>query len=305
MATVRAVLNRWRLQPLLPLRYVAATVAAIIALFPFYWMFVVSLQTNKSAFDVVPHFWPDWQWGNYVRAWQAAPWPQYFANSLFIAAISILLTLVVTLLAGYAFGTMRFPGQRLLFLAVLGLIMIPSEATLIPSYLIVAKLPWINLSTTYLPPLNLQTTWQSASTWINSYEVQILPFAVSISGIFLLRQFFLSLPPSLWEAAQLDGCSRFGYLWRVAMPLARPSLAVVALQVFIGSWNAFLWPFLTTNTETFRPVEVGLYAFLGEQGSDPTGLAAAAAFTTLPVMVVFLIAQRQFIAGISAGGLKE
>ena len=121
----------------------------------------------------------------------------------------------------------------------------------------------------------------------------------------MIRQFFLALPPSLWEAAQLDGCSRLGFLWYVAAPLARPALAVVALQVFIGSWNAFLWPYLVTQSDHFRPVEVGLQMVaFGDGGTDQTGIAAAATFTLLPVLVVFLIAQRQFIEGITVGSSK-
>ncbi|HLG65689.1 MAG TPA: carbohydrate ABC transporter permease [Ktedonosporobacter sp.] len=263
------------------LRYLVVGVASLFAIFPLYWIFVSSLLTTHSAFDSVPHFLPDWDWSNYARAWSLAPWVQYFANSVFIASCTVALALVTSLLAGYAFGTMKFPGRNILFLAILGLIMIPAEATLIPSYLIVSTLGWID-----------------------TYQAQIIPFAVSISGIFLLRQFFLSLPPSLWEAAQLDGCTRFGYLMRIAAPLARPALTVVALQVFISSWNAFLWPYLVTSSDALRPVEVGLQAFLTADGTDPTGLAAAAAFTTLPVLVIFLVAQRQFIEGISAGSTR-
>lgn len=265
----------------LTLRYLVVGAASLFAIFPLYWIFVSSLLTTHSAFDSVPHFFPDWDWSNYARAWNLAPWVQYFANSIFIAICTVALALVTSLLAGYAFGTMKFPGRNILFLAILGLIMIPAEATLIPSYLIVSTLGWID-----------------------TYQAQIIPFAVSISGIFLLRQFFLSLPPSLWEAAQLDGCTRFGYLLRIAAPLARPALTVVALQVFIGSWNAFLWPYLVTSSDALRPVEVGLQAFLSADGTDPTGLAAAAAFTTLPVLVIFLVAQRQFIEGISAGSTR-
>ena len=263
------------------LRYVVIVIAAIIAIFPLYWLLVTSLLTKRSAYDTVPHFLPDWEWSNYARAWSAAPWTQYFFNSVLIAFCTIVLSLVIALLAGYAFGMMKFPGRHVLFLAMLGLIMIPSEATLIPNYLIVSGL-----------------------NWLDTYQVQIIPFAVSVSGIFLLRQFFLTLPTSLWEAAQLDGCSRFMFLWRVAAPLARPALAVIALQVFIGSWNAFLWPYLVTSTPDLRPVEVGLRAFFSAEGTDTTGLTAAAAFTTLPVLVVFLIAQKQFIEGISAGSTK-
>ena len=264
------------------LLYVLVVFAVILAAFPLYWMFVTSLLTNTSAYDVVPHFLPDWNWSNYPRAWNLVPWGQFFFNSILIATCTAVLAVVITLLAGYAFGTMKFPGRNFLFLLVLGLIMIPGEATLIPTYLIASTL-----------------------NWINTYQAQIIPFAVSISGIFLVRQFFLSLPPSLWEAAQLDGCSRFRFLWWIAAPLARPALTVVGLQVFIGAWNAFLWPYLVTTSDQFRPVEVGLQAFLNaEGGTDPTGLAAAAAFTTLPILVIFLIAQRQFIEGISAGSTK-
>lgn len=263
------------------LRYVAVSVAAIVALFPLYWMFVTSLLTTHDAFATIPRFVPDWDWSNYARAWSMAPWLQYFVNTIFIAVCTVILVLVTSLLAAYAFGTMKFPGRQALFLAILALVMIPGEATLIPSYLIV-----------------------SLFGWIDTYHVQIIPFSVSISGIFLIRQFFVALPPSLWEAAQIDGCSRFRYLWSVAAPLARPALAVVALQVFIGTWNAFLWPYLVTNSDSVRTIEVGLQAFTSADGTDPTGLAAAAAFTTLPILVVFLIAQRQFIEGISAGSTK-
>ncbi len=275
---------RWRSKHTqLVFRYIFVGIAALIALFPLYWVVISSLLTDRSAADAIPHFLPDWQWSNYARAWQLAPWLRFFLNSIFVALCTVVLAVSTSLLAGYAFGTMKFPGRQVLFLLVLGLIMIPGEATLIPSYLIT-----------------------SALGWIDTYQAQIIPFAVSISGMFLLRQFFLSLPPSLWEAAQLDGCTRFEFLWLVAAPLARPALAVVALQVFIGSWNAFLWPYLVTSSDAFRPVEVGLQAFVsGEGGNDPTGLAAAATFTTLPVLVVFLIAQRQFIEGISAGASKD
>ncbi len=267
--------------PWIVLRYIAISIASLFAIFPFYWMFVSSLLTTHDALSTIPIFLPEWQWTNYVRAWTTAPWIHYFLNSIFIAGCTVVLAVVTSLLAGYAFGMMKFPGRQVLFLAILALIMIPFEATLIPSYLIVSTLGWID-----------------------TYQAQIIPFGVSISGIFLLRQFFLSLPDSLWEAAQIDGCSRFKFLWLVAAPLARPALAVIALQVLIGSWNAFLWPYLVTSSDALRPVEVGLQAFVSADGTDTTALAAAAAFTTLPILVVFLIAQKQFIEGISAGSTK-
>jgi len=268
-------------QPWRAMTYVVVVLVSIASVFPLYWMFVTSLLTEHDAYAATPVFWPDWQWTNYARAWAMAPWVQYFTNSLLISGCTIVLAVITSLLAGYAFGMMKFPGRQALFLAILALIMIPFEATLIPSYLITSSLGWID-----------------------SYQAQIIPFGVSISGIFLLRQFFMTLPDSLWEAAQIDGCSRFKFLWLIAAPLARPALAVVALQVLIGSWNAFLWPYLVTSSDAFRPVEVGLKAFTTADGTDPTGLAAAAAFTTLPILLVFLMAQKQFIEGISVGSTK-
>ena len=268
-------------QPWRALTYIVVIGVSIASIFPLYWMFVTSLLTDHDAYASTPVLFPDWQWVNYARAWAMAPWVQYFLNSVLISGCTVVLAVITSLFAGYAFGMMKFPGRQALFLAILALIMIPFEATLIPSYLIISTLGWID-----------------------SYQAQIIPFGVSISGIFLLRQFFLSLPDSLWEAAQIDGCSRLRFLWSVAAPLARPALAVVALQVLIGSWNAFLWPYLVTSSDAFRPIEVGLKAFTSADGTDPTGLAAAAAFTTLPILIVFLIAQRQFIEGISVGSTK-
>ncbi len=287
MASVTAPTSRLRRvgrnaqTPWIALRYIAIGIASLFAIFPFYWMFVSSLLTPHDALSTVPVFLPEWQWTNYARAWASAPWIHYFLNSMCIAGCTMIIAVVTSLLAGYAFGMMKFPGRHVLFLAILALIMIPFEATLIPSYLIVSTLGWID-----------------------TYQAQIIPFGVSISGIFLLRQFFLSLPDSLWEAAQIDGCSRFKFLWLVAAPLARPALAVIALQVLIGSWNAFLWPYLVTSSDALRPIEVGLQAFVSADGTDATALAAAASFTTLPILIVFLIAQKQFIEGISVGSTK-
>lgn len=268
-----------RRAPVLALRYLLAVPLAAAFLFPFYWMLVLSLNRPDAILQFPPRLWPQWQVQNYVEVWRFVDWPGLFANTVITTAGRVVLVLATSTLAGYAFASMRFAGKAAAFGLVLAVYMVPTEVTLVPNYITLSHLGWLD-----------------------TYQAQIIPFGVSIAGIFLLRQFFLSLPPSLYEAAQLDGCSRFGFLWRIAMPLARPALAVIALQVFIGSWNAFLWPFLVTTTDSIRPVEVGLQYFSSADGTDSTGLAAAAAFTTLPVLVVFLLAQRQFIEGISAGG---
>lgn len=260
-----------------------AWLIGLIFLFPFYWVVVTSLNSDSQAMQFPPVLLPHGVWENYTRAFSAAPWLRYFANTLFIAGLTTLLVLLTSILGGFAFGAMRWPGRGIFFGLILSLMMIPHTVLLIPNYII---LSYIN--------------------WLNTYWAQIVPWGASVFGIFLLRQFFRSFPVDYWEAAQLDGASRLWYLWRVAVPSARPALITVAIYVFIGSWNSFLWPFIMASDPAVQPIEVGVANFLGTNGTDWTGLSAAVVFTTLPVMVLFLAAQREFIEGVnsSAGGIK-
>jgi multiple sugar transport system permease protein len=249
-------------------------ILVLLFLFPFYWVIVTSLNSPNQVLQFPPLFLPHWQWINYVQAWTAAPWLRYFANTLFIAGLTTLLVLVTSLLAGFAFGMMEFPGKQILFAGFLAIMMIPTTVLLIPDYILLRDIHWLN-----------------------TYWAQIVPFGASVFGIFLLRQFFLSFPRELMEAAALDGASQGRFLWQIAMPMAKPALITIALYVFIGSWNAFLWPYIMTSSPSVQPIEVGLATFLGTNGTDWTGLSAAVVFTTLPVMILFLVAQRQFLAG--------
>jgi multiple sugar transport system permease protein len=258
----------------------ALLIGALFA-FPFYWVVVTSLNTTSQALAFPPVLLPHWVWSNYVRAFEGAPWLRYFFNTVFIASTTTLLVLFTSILAGYAFGAMRWPGRQLLFGLVLSLLLIPATVLLVPDYILLHDLHWLN-----------------------TYQAQIIPWGASVFAIFLLRQFFLSFPPEYWEAAQLDGASRWWFLWRIAVPQARPALVTIAVYIFLGSWNSFLWPFIMTNSPRVQPIEVGLATFLGTNGTDWTGLSAAVVFTTLPVLLLFLVAQRQFVAGISGGGLK-
>ncbi|KLU61957.1 L-arabinose transport system permease protein AraQ [Peptococcaceae bacterium CEB3] len=265
------------------LRIILVVVLALLFVFPFYWVVVTSLNTSGQALQYPPVLLPHGQFGNYVRAWSGAPWLRYFGNTLFIATVTTLLVLLTSLLAGFAFGTMRFPGKSLLFMAFLALMMIPQTVLLIPDYILLQDF-----------------------NWLNTYWAQIVPWGASVFGIFMLRQFFLTLPSDYWEAAQLDGAGRLYFLWKIAVPAARPSLITIGLYTFLGSWNSFLWPFIMTNSAAVQPVEVGLSNFLGTNGTDWTGLSAAVVYTTLPVLVLFLIAQKQFMKGMysGAGGIK-
>lgn len=263
------------------LRYLFLALAVIVSAFPFYWVLVVSLATPSSVFVFPPHLLPTWHFSNYVQAWSMAPWARYFFNTVLIATLTTLLVLITSVLSAYAFGTMKFPGKNAIFTLLLSIIMIPSEVLLIPNYIILKDL-----------------------NWLNTYQAQIVPWGASVFGIFLLRQFFMSLPVEFYEAASIDGSSRLTYLRKVALPLARAPLATLALYIFLGSWNSFLWPLVVTQSASVQPIQVGLAAFLNTYGTDWTLLSAAAVYTTFPVMILFLFTQRQFVEGVAQGGIK-
>jgi multiple sugar transport system permease protein len=283
-ATYAAAGGRRRgIRPGRVVRYALLLLLAVIFAFPFYWMFVTSVEPAARLGDTPPNVLPLWDWGNYADAWNAVTnpgWMRYFANTVFIGGATTALALATALPAAYAFAVLRFPGKRLLFLAILMVLVIPDEVILIPQYQV---LGWLG--------------------WLDTYQAQIVPFGASAFGIFLLRQVFLGLPPELWDAAQLDGCSRTRYLVRVAAPLAGPALVAVALYTFLGSWNQFLYPLIVTTTPDVQPLQVGLATFLGVPHSVQYGqLAAASAFTILPVLAIFLAAQRIIIEGVATAG---
>ena len=275
-ALVRKRLGRFRTG-------ILALAIGVVFAFPFYWVIVTSLSHTNRVYQFPPDFLPSTVTGNYSRAWGEATWVRFFVNTLFIAGATVALVLLTSLLAGFALGVTRFKGRDLVLFAVLSILMIPKVVLLIPDYVVLSRLHWLN-----------------------TYWAQIVPWGASVFGIFLLRQFFQSLPQEIVEAAELDGATQMQFLRTIAAPLARPALITIGLYVFIASWNSFLWPFIMTSSPKEQPIEVGLSTFYGTNGTDWTGLSAAVVFTTLPVMVVFMIAQRRLVEGASAttGGGK-
>jgi len=265
-------------------RLCVAVVVGLAFLAPLYWVLVTSTLSSAQVYDfgwssVVPHV----NWSNYARAWSAAPWARYFGNTVLIAVCTVALALLTSLMAGYAFAVLRFRGRGVLFAAVLSVMMVPQTVLLIPDYIIAQYLHLLD-----------------------TYWIQILPWGASVFGIFLVRQFFLGIPPELFEAAEMDGAGAFRMLFAIGLPMVRPALLVLALNVFMGSWNAFLWPFIMTSSKSVQPIEVGLASFYGAAGTDYTGLCAAVTFTTLPILLVFLALQKQFVTGAfsAAGGVR-
>ncbi|MDQ2741817.1 MAG: carbohydrate ABC transporter permease [Chloroflexota bacterium] len=260
--------------------YLALILLGAIFAFPFYWMFVTSVEPTSRLSDIPPNILPLWDWSNYTAAWSGAPWGRLFLNTVFIASAATLLAVLTSLFAGYAFASLRFPFRNVLFFAALMVLVIPDEVILIPQYIILGDL-----------------------NWLNTYQAEIVPFGASAFGIFLLRQFFLNLPRELWDAAQIDGCTRTKYLLRVAAPLSAPALAAIALYTFMGMWNQFLYPLVVAGLNPdVQPLQVGLATFLGIHSVEWSKLAAASVFTTLPILVVFLLLQKQLIEGVASAG---
>jgi multiple sugar transport system permease protein len=262
-------------------RFVVALAITLLFVFPFYWMVVIGLNDSQHVFNFPPDFVPRWNFQNFVTVWNAAPWTRYFLNTILVAVTTTALVLITSTLAGYAFASMAFPGKTVVFGAILLTYMVPTEVTLVPNFITLKNLGWID-----------------------TYQAQIAPFAASVFGIFLMRQFFLGLPKDLWEAAQLDGCGHLRYLVTIATPLARAPLVTVAIFHFVGAWNSYLWPLIVANSEAVRPIQVGLNAFQTAESTDPTLLAAGSLLCTLPILLLFLVAQRQIVGGIASSGIR-
>ena len=252
-----------------------------VVVLPFAWMITTSLKPLKLTYSP-PYLFPThFEWHNYVIAWKAAPFLRFYLNTTIMTVCIVTGQLMLCSMAAYAFARLRFPGRDLLFLVFLGTMMVPFHVTLIPSYLIIHRLGWID-----------------------TYQALIVPRLVSAFGIFLLRQYFLTIPTELDEAALLDGCSRLGVLWRIILPLSQPALSALAIFSFLFAWNDFLWPLIVTNDPLMRTIQLGLAMFQGKYGTRWTYLMAGTVTATIPGIIVFLVGQKRFIEGIALTGLK-
>lgn len=251
-------------------------------LFPIWWMFATSLESPRRAFSFPGALWPNGTLHNYVTAWAAGPWLHYFANSAGIGLATTGLVLITSLLAAYALVFLPHRASGIIFGIILATMMVPFYSIIIPDYLIVKDLGWLN-----------------------TYTAQVIPFAANGFAVFLLMQFMRGLPRELWDAARMDGIAPWGYLWRIVVPNIKPVLATVSIYVFLLSWNAFLWPLIVTSGPQVQPIQVGLANLLSTaNGTDWTELSAAAAFTAIPVLILYAFAQRSIVESVSRTGIK-
>ncbi len=267
--------------------YVLLAAAGLIVTIPFLWMLGVTFMDPPQVWVYPPKWIPNpWVFTNFAAAWNAVPMGQYFINTTIVAIGVIVERLLFSTLAAYAFARLEFPGRDLIFMLFLATVMIPEQVNLIPLYLIVRKLDWLN-----------------------TYQGMILPSLANAFTIFWLRQFFKGIPVDLEDAARIDGSSRLGILFRIVLPLSVPALAVMCLFSFNEAWNMFLWPLIMTDKPLMRTIEVGLAFFQNQYGgrtggSEVTWLMAGNTIAIIPAIVFFLIVQRQMIQGMTFTGLK-
>lgn len=266
------------------LAYLILILGALSMLVPFAWMLATSLMSTEQIYSFPPKLLPHpVLWQNYPHAMTAVPLVRFFWNSLLVATLTTVGQMVTASMAGYAFARLKFPFRNGLFLLFLATMMIPPQVNVVPLFILMSKLGWID-----------------------TYYALIVPGLFGAFGIFLLRQWFLGFPTELEQAARLDGCNPFQIYWHIALPTALPALATLGIFTFITTWNSFLWPLIVTNSELMRTLPVGLAAFKGafRETTEWGQLMAAGVISVLPALGVFLLGQKYFIQGLMAGSLK-
>ena len=262
---------------------------SILSIFPFIWLISTSLKgVNENIFAYPPTIIPtDFTLQNYIGVWKNVDFMAYFWNSMIVAGATVLLNLILSSLAAYPLARMNFAGKKITFFAILATIMIPFQAIMLPVYLITIKLNMMDTVNNFMGYLGL-----------------IMPFAVSAFGIFLMRQAFMTIPKEMEEAAIVDGCNVFQVFWRVILPMVKPSLAVLAIFTFIGSWGEFLWPSIVLTKESMYTLPVGVNNLQGMFSSNWRFIAAGSILSTIPILIFFLAMQKYFISGENEGAVK-
>lgn len=257
-------------------------VGAVVMVLPIVWVVSASFQSRADIL-AQPFSWipSDIRAENYVEAFEAAPFARYFLNTLLVGTGATVIHMFITSLAGFGFAYFDFPGKNVLFLAILATLMVPFEAIMIPLYLQVRDLGWLN-----------------------SYQGLIIPTAVTALGVFLMRQFMQTIPRDYFDAARIDGANDLQLYYRIAIPLSTPALAVLGILVFLGQWNSLIWPLIVITDTDLRPISLGLSEFQTQSGTAYHLLLAASTASVIPIIMLFLVLRRQFVRGLSVGSFK-
>ncbi len=253
---------------------------------PFMWMITTSLSHEGDVFAQKAQWWLSYVpttfvWQNYIEAWHAVPFARFFINSIFAAVCTTFGQVATSAMAGYAFSRLAFPGRDKIFLAYLATMMIPFPVTMIPVFILFREIGWID-----------------------TYKALILPGMFTAYGTFMLRQFFMTLPRDLEDAAKIDGCNYFGIFMRIILPLSKPALATLTTFTFMGSWMNFMWPLVVLNSHEKFTLPVGLAYFQSVHTTNWTLLMAGSIIVLIPILIVFIFNQRYFVEGIKLSGIK-
>ncbi|KQL55373.1 sugar ABC transporter permease [Heyndrickxia shackletonii] len=257
-------------------------IGAVIMVIPFIWMILTSLKTYAESVQVPPKIFPKvFQWHNYKEVFDLLPFFKFMLNTFIVTVIRTIGQLFLCSIAAYAFARISFPGRNVLFILVLSVLMVPSQVFLLPQYMIMVKL-----------------------NWLNTLQAVIVPGLFSAFGTFLLRQFFMGLPKELEEAARLDGCNHFQIYWKIMLPLAKPGLIALGIFTALWSWNELMWPLIVNSSSEKMTLSVGLSSLQGQYVTNYPILMAGSFLAILPMLILFMFLQKRFIEGIAITGGK-
>jgi len=265
------------------LKYALLLLTMAVFLVPVFWMVSASFKTLQEIYTFPPQWIPSQpRWENYVRAWNAAPFGRFYINTIITTFFGVTAEVLLGTMTAYAFVYLPFPRKNLLFLVMLAALMVPIHVTILPNYLTIANLGWLN-----------------------TYQGIIVPGASVAFGTFLFRQHFLTLPTEILEAARMEGAGHLQLLGRIVLPLSQSILVTVSLISLVNKWNDFLWPLIVTNQTHMRVLPVGLAYLYDQEGTNQWGIIMAGTiFVVLPILVIFVWAQRHIISGLTAGATK-
>lgn len=289
MGKLAVVVRSWgkKVRPVRPegtniIIWVLLLAGALVMFFPIYWMFATAVRPQSQLFDGEFDLFPsELVWGNFVDAWNKLPWTQFYINSIVIAVVAVVVTVFINLLAGYTFAKYEFPGRNIIFLLLISTLMIPIQVIMVPEFLIIS---WLG--------------------WVNTYWGVIVPRAAEAFGLFMVRQFMVSIPDELIESARLDGAGEFAIFWKIVLPLSWPIIAVLTIFTFMWRWNDFAWPLVALQERSSYTVPLGLNLMQGQYFTDWNGIMSMALVSIIPMLLVFVFFQRYFIQGFATSGMK-
>ena len=288
--------SAWRARLPLILTYIFLIIGAIVMIMPFVWMVSTSVKPDREIFgDTIRWIPTELDLQNYSDAFEQTNMPRLFLNTVIVTAVAVASQVLLGSMAGYAFARLQFRGKMLLFFALLTTMMVPFEVLIIPVFLLIKFFPLAGGN---------DLLGQGGTGLINTLGGIMFPNFVSVFGVFLFRQFYLSFPKEIEEAAIVDGCSRIGVYWRILIPNSKPVMGTMALFAFLWSWNDFLWPLVVVKEDSLKTIQLGLSVFDQEQGTAWAELMAASVMAVVPVIILYIFLQRFLVSGGLTSGLK-